>query len=69
MRARSSSKKFGDVVGKIGEVAEVGETSIKVTTQGGQVEIFKLKHEDGKKMSAGEFAQAGGVAVGTILGS
>lgn len=60
---------FGAVKGKIGEVAEIGENSIRITAQGGQIEVFKLKHEDGKKMSAAEFARSGGLSVGTLLGA
>ncbi|WP_336492504.1 methionyl-tRNA formyltransferase [Methylobacterium nigriterrae] len=60
---------IGAVKGKIGEVTEVGEQSIRVTAQGGQIEIFKLKAEGGKKLSAAEFAGCGAVSVGTILGS
>lgn len=60
---------FGAVKGKIGEVAEIGENSIRITAQGGQIEVFKLKHEDGKKMSAAEFARDSGLSVGTLLGS
>lgn len=60
---------FGAVKGKIGEVTEIGEQSIRITAQGGQVEVFKLKLEGGKKMSAAEFANSGGLTVGTILGA
>jgi methionyl-tRNA formyltransferase len=60
---------FGAVKGKIGEVSEVGAESIRITAQGGQVEIAKVKHEDGKKMSAAEWAKSAGVGPGTILGS
>ena len=59
---------FGGVKGKAGEVIEVGERSIRVSAQGGQIEIFKLKSANGKKMSAAEFAGGGGLGVGTILG-
>lgn len=60
---------FGAVKGKIGEVTEIGETSIRVTAQGGQIEVFKLKLEGGKKVSAPELAASGALAIGTILGS
>jgi methionyl-tRNA formyltransferase len=60
---------FGAVRGKIGEVAEVGAESIRLTAQGGQVEIAKVKPEEGKKVSAAEWAKSAGVAAGTILGT
>jgi methionyl-tRNA formyltransferase len=59
---------FGAVKGKIGEVTEIGAESIRVTAQGGQVEISKVKPEEGKKVAAAEWAKAAGVAAGTILG-
>ena len=59
---------IGAVKGKIGEVTAIGEQSIRVTAQGGQIEIFKLKLEGGKKVSAAELAQSGALSQGTILG-
>ena len=60
---------FGAVKGKIGEVSEIGTDSFRITAQGGQIEVFKIKHEDGKKVSAAEFVQAHGITVGTAFGS
>src|SRR5438477_2785025 len=58
---------FGAVKGKIGEVTEIGET-MRITAQGGQIEVSKVKAEDTKKISAAEWAKGAGVAAGTILG-
>jgi methionyl-tRNA formyltransferase len=60
---------FGAVRGKIGEITDVGPESIRITAQGGQVEIAKVKPEEGKKVSAAEWAKSANVAAGTILGS
>jgi methionyl-tRNA formyltransferase len=60
---------FGAVKGKPGEVSTIGPESFRVTAHGGQIEVLKLKPEDGKKMSAADFAQAAGLAAGTLLGS
>src|SRR5512137_946244 len=60
---------FGAVKGKPGEVTDVGADSIRITAHGGQIEVLKLKPEDGKKVAAGEFAAAAGLAPGTLLGS
>ena len=60
---------FGAVKGKIGEITEIGAESMRVTAQGGQVEIAKVKPEEGKKVSAAEWAKAAGVGTGTILGT
>ncbi|MBI3715567.1 MAG: methionyl-tRNA formyltransferase [Betaproteobacteria bacterium] len=53
---------FGAVKGKPGEVTEIGEKSLFITAQGGQIEVAKLKHEEGKKVSPAEFAAAYGIA-------
>jgi methionyl-tRNA formyltransferase len=63
------SRTFGAVKGKPGEVSEIGADSIRITAQGGQIEVFKLKAEGGKKISAVEFANEAGLNVGTLLGS
>jgi methionyl-tRNA formyltransferase len=60
---------FGAVKGKIGEIAEIGAESMRVTAQGGQIEVAKVKPEEGKKVSPAEWAKSAGVAAGTILGS
>lgn len=60
---------FGGVKGKIGAISEIGENSIRVTAQGGQIEIFTLRAEDGKKMPAAEYARQEGLTVGTQLGN
>ena len=59
---------FGAVKGKPGEITEIGEKSLFITAQGGQIEVCKLKHEDGKKVSPAEFAAAFGVAAGARFG-
>jgi methionyl-tRNA formyltransferase len=59
---------FGAVKGKIGEISEVGPQSFFVTAQGGRIEVLKAKHEDGKKVSAAEFAAQNGIVPGATLG-
>jgi methionyl-tRNA formyltransferase len=51
------ARRFADVAGKPGSVAAVTPTSIIINAQGGQIEVFKLKPEGGKKMSAGDYAR------------
>ena len=60
---------FGAVKGKIGEITEIGPESMRITAQGGQVEISKVKPEEGKKIPAAEWAKSASVAVGTLLGT
>lgn len=62
-------RRFADVSGKIGEISAVGEKSIKITAQGGQIEVLRLRHEDGKKVDAAEHARSAGWAAGTALGT
>lgn len=59
---------FGAVKGKPGEIVSIAD-SMFINAQGGQIEVAKLKHEDGKKVGAQEFARAYGVAAGTALGT
>jgi methionyl-tRNA formyltransferase len=60
---------FGQVKGKIGAVTDIGEKSLLVSVQGGQIEVFTLRSEDGKKLAAPEFCRQSGLAAGTILGA
>ena len=60
---------FGAVKGKVGEITEVTEAGMRITAQGGQVEVAKVKGEETKKIPAAEWAKAAGVGPGTILGT
>jgi methionyl-tRNA formyltransferase len=60
---------FGAVKGKIGEITDIGAESIRITAQGGQIEISKVKPEEGKKVAAPEWAKSAGVGPGTVLGT
>jgi len=59
---------FGAVKGKPGEIVSIAD-SMFINAQGGQIEVTKLKHEDGKKVGASEFATAYGLAAGAFLGT
>src|SRR5215813_87809 len=50
---------FGAVKGKIGEITEIGDT-MRITAQGGQIEVAKVKAEDTKKISPAEWAKGAG---------
>ena len=60
--------RYGDSKGKPGEITLVTEGSIFVSTQSGQIEVLKLRAEDGKKMGAGDYARANGLVAGSRLG-
>ena len=62
-------RRLGDVKGKPGEVIAVDADGFSVCAQGGRIEIRKVKPEDGKKISAAEFAAATGLTTGTKLGT
>lgn len=49
-------RSFAAVRGKPGEIAGITNTSILINSQGGQIEVLKLRPEGGKKMNAAEFA-------------
>jgi len=58
---------FSDVKGKPGEVVAIGDV-ITISAQGGQISVAKLKQEDGKKLSAVDFAATHSVGVGARFG-
>lgn len=60
-------RRFGDVLGKPGEISAVGERSISISAQGGTVEIFKVRTEAGQKLSGAAFAEAFGLKPGMKL--
>ena len=63
------ARTFSQVKGRIGAVTAVSDKSLLVTAQGGQIEVFTLRYEDGKKLAAAEFCAAAGIVPGTLLGA
>jgi methionyl-tRNA formyltransferase len=62
------ARTFGQVKGAIGAVTAIGEQSIFVTAQGGQIEVTKLRYEGGKKLPAPQVCAAAGLTPGAVLG-
>jgi methionyl-tRNA formyltransferase len=60
---------FGAVKGKVGEITEITESGMRITAQGGQIEVSKVKGEETKKIAPAEWAKGANVGLGTILGS
>jgi len=60
--------RYADSKGKPGEITQIGDTSIIVNAQGGQIEVLKLRAEDGKKMGAADWARAQGLASASRFG-
>jgi methionyl-tRNA formyltransferase len=54
--------------GKLGEVVAVEADGFTVVCADGRIKVFRVKPVDGPKTSAGEFAAASTLAVGTRLG-
>jgi len=59
---------FAEVKGAIGAVTAIGEQSISVTAQGGQIEVFKLRYDGGKKLPAPQVCAEVGLSLGAVLG-
>jgi methionyl-tRNA formyltransferase len=66
---KHAARTFSEVKGRVGAVAAIGDRSLFVSAQGGQIEVLTLRHEDGKKLSAPEFCAQAGVVPGTLLGA
>ena len=62
------ARRFADVKSAVGTLSAIGEESIFVSAQGGQIEIFKLRYDGGKKLPAAQVCAAAGLSVGSILG-
>jgi len=54
---------FGEVQGVPGQVARITDTSIFINAHGGLIEVLRLREAEGKKMGAGEYAKAQGLAM------
>lgn len=63
------ARAFSQVKGRIGAVTAIEEHSLRISAQGGQIEVFKLRFDGGKKLSAPQFCAETGLSVGTILGA
>jgi methionyl-tRNA formyltransferase len=66
---KHSARTFSQVKGRIGAVTAIEEQSMRISTQGGQIEVFKVRYEGGKKLPAPQFCAEAGLALGTILGA
>jgi methionyl-tRNA formyltransferase len=62
------ARRFGDVLGKPGEICAISDNGIDVSVQGGRLQILKVRTASGEKLSATAFAAAARLEVGSILG-
>ncbi|HEY2144517.1 MAG TPA: methionyl-tRNA formyltransferase [Steroidobacteraceae bacterium] len=63
------ARTFSQVKGTIGAVTAIGEQGLMIAAQGGQIEVFKLKFDGGKKLAAPQFCAEAGICLGAILGA
>jgi methionyl-tRNA formyltransferase len=62
-------QRFAQVRGAIGAVTAIGAQSLSIAAQGGEIEVFKLRYEAGKKLPAPQLCAEIGLTVGTVLGA
>jgi methionyl-tRNA formyltransferase len=60
---------FSQVKGKIGVVTAIDAASAWVSVQGGQIELIRVKYDDGKKIPAAQFCAEAGLKLGALLGA
>src|SRR5882757_1083778 len=66
---KHSARTFSQVKGRIGAITSIGEQSLSISAQGGQIEVFKRRYDGGKKLPAPQFCADSGLCLGTILGT
>ena len=66
---KHSARTFSQVKGRIGAVSAIDEHSLRISAQGGQIEVFMLRINGGTKLPAPQFCAEIGLSVGTILGT
>jgi methionyl-tRNA formyltransferase len=62
-------RRFSQTAGDIGAIASVGDRSLCISAQGGQIEVFRLRYAEGEKQPPPQFCAEMGVGVGTLLGA
>src|SRR6202453_1437970 len=62
------AQRFEQVKGAVGTVTAIGEQSLFVAAQGGQIEVSKLRYDGGKKLPAPQLCAEVGLSVGAKLG-
>jgi methionyl-tRNA formyltransferase len=66
---RHLTRTFSQVRGKIGAITQVGERSVFIAAQGGEIEASKLRYDNGKKLAAVQLCADLNLHVGIILGA
>ncbi len=63
------ARAFSQIKGTIGAITAIGEHSLMIAAQGGQIEVAKLRYDGGKKLPAPLLCAEVGLCLGTVLGS
>jgi methionyl-tRNA formyltransferase len=63
------ARTFTQFKGEVATVAAIGDQSMLIAVQGGQIELFRVRYDNGKKVAAPQFCAEAGVQVGARLGS
>jgi len=66
---KHSARTFSQIKGTIGAITAIGEQSLMIAAQGGQIEVSKLRFDGGKKLPAPQLCVEAGLRLGTILGA
>jgi methionyl-tRNA formyltransferase len=62
------ARTFGQVKGAIGTITAIGEQTVFISAQGGQIEVSKMRYEGGKKLPAPQVCAEVGLSLGALLG-
>jgi methionyl-tRNA formyltransferase len=65
---KHSARTLSESKGRIGTITQLSGQSAFVAVQGGQIELIRVRLDDGKKLPAAELFAEAGIAVGTQLG-
>ncbi len=66
---KHSVRTFSQVKGKIGALTAIGEQSVRIAVQGGEIELLRVRYDNGKKLPAAQLCAEAGLQVGALLGA
>jgi methionyl-tRNA formyltransferase len=66
---KHGARTLSQIKGTIGAITAIGEQSVMIAAQGGQIEVSRLRFDGGKKLPAPQLCAEAGLRLGTILGA
>lgn len=66
---KHAARAFSPSGSSVGAITSIGEQGVLVATQGGQIELLRVRYGTGKKLPAPQFCAEAGLKVGEILGT